>query len=454
MASHQTKIQHLFLRAGFGETPDIIQNLVKKDLKNIVNDLFDSSKNYKPLNYLPYPLNEKEQKKGAGAGKQIKLFFKSVAEMEQLNEQWIFKMTYTKAVLREKMTFFWHNHFATSMQIAYLMQVQNNTLRANALGSFKTMLHAISKDPAMIIYLNNQQNVKDHPNENFAREVMELFTLGEGNYTEKDIKEAARAFTGWTTNKMGDFEFVDKKHDFGEKEFMGKKGNFNGEEIIDILLENPQTAKYITTKLYKEFVNAKVDKVRVHKLSTEFFESGYDIEKLMRAIFSAEWFYDDENIGCKICSPVELIVRYKKYLEIEFLELKYLVNFQKGLGQVLFFPPNVAGWKGDTHWIDSTSLLLRLNTISYINEDGLSLDIHGKPAFEAELEDKPTSKGKKKLSAVWEPFLKSLKDKSDDELIEIFIQSSRTSINKDLLTGLSPKAKIIQILTFPEFQLI
>jgi hypothetical protein len=108
MASHQTKIQHLFLRAGFGETPDIIQNLVKKDLKNIVNDLFESSKNYKPLNYLPYPLNEKEQKKGAGAGKQIKLFFKSVAEMEQLNEQWIFKMTYTKAVLREKITFFWH----------------------------------------------------------------------------------------------------------------------------------------------------------------------------------------------------------------------------------------------------------------------------------------------------------------------------------------------------------
>jgi hypothetical protein len=180
--------------------------MIKETLKNIVNDLFESSKNYKPLNYLPYPLNEKEQKKGAGAGKQIKLFFKSVAEMEQLNEQWIFKMTYTKAVLREKITFFWHNHFATSMQIAYLMQVQNNTLRANALGSFKTMLHAVSKDPAMIIYLNNQQNVKDHPNENFAREVMELFTLGEGNYTEKDIKEAARAFTGWTTNKMGDFE--------------------------------------------------------------------------------------------------------------------------------------------------------------------------------------------------------------------------------------------------------
>lgn len=454
MASHQTKIQHLLLRAGFGETPENLQNLIKKDIQTVVDRLFDDSKNFKELNYLPYPLNEKEQKKGAGGAKQVKLFIKSFAEMEQLNEQWIFKMTYTKAVLREKMTFFWHNHFATSIQIAYLMQVQNNTLRTNALGNFKTMLHAISKDPAMIIYLNNQQNVKDQPNENFAREVMELFTLGEGNYTEKDIKEAARAFTGWTTNKMGNFEFVEKKHDFGEKEFMGKKGNFNGEEIIDILLENPQTAKYITTKLYKEFVNAKVDKVRVHHLATAFFESGYDIEKLMRSIFTADWFYDDENIGSKICSPVEMIVRFKKYLEIEFLELKYLLNFQKGLGQVLFFPPNVAGWKGDTHWIDSASLLLRLNTISYINEEGLTLDIHGKPAFEAELEERPAQKGKKKLSAVWEPFLKSLQNKTDDELIDLFIQSSRESINKELLIGLTPKAKIIQLLTFPEFQLI
>lgn len=454
MASHQTKIQHLLLRAGFGETPATIDSLLKKSINEVVDDLFKSSAEFKDINYLPYPLNEKEQKKGAGGFKQVKLFFKSFAEMEQLNEQWIFKMTYTKAVLREKMTLFWHNHFATSVTFGYLMQQQNNLLRKHALGKFSDMLHAISKDPAMIIYLNNQQNVKDHPNENFAREVMELFTLGEGHYTEKDIKEAARAFTGWAITNSGEYIFKAEKHDDGEKEFMGQNGNFNGNDIIDMLLANKQTAIYITSKIYKEFVNPKVNQEHLAQLSGAFFESGYNIEALMRSILSADWFYADENIGIKICSPVELIVRLKKYFEIEFLELKYLVNFQKALGQLLFFPPNVAGWKGDTTWIDSASLLLRLNTISYISEDGLSLDLNGKPAFEAELNDQRKQNTAKKLTAKWEPLVNWFSSKSDDDYISYLIQADTKNLNKELLSGLDAKGKLIVTLTYPEFQLI
>lgn len=454
MASHQKKIQHLMLRAGFGASPQEIDLLKDKKIPEIVDQLFADSEEFKDINYLPYPLNEKEQRKGAGGLKQVKLFIKSFAEMEQLNEQWIFKMTYTKAALREKLVFFWHNHFATSVTFAYLMQQQNNTIRKHALGKFGDLLHAMAKDPAMIIYLNNQQNIKDHPNENFAREVMELFTLGIGHYTEKDIKEAARAFTGWSITNAGEYIFKSDKHDFGEKEFMGEKGNFTGEEIIEKLLANKQTAKYITTKIYREFVNAKLNEKRIEKLAENFFNSGYDIAQLMKEIYTSDWFYDDENIGAKIVSPVELIVRFKKYFEIEFLQLKYLINYQKALGQVLFFPPNVAGWKGDATWIDGASLLIRLNSIAFINEEGLSLDIAGKPQFEEELQDNRQPNKSKKLSAKWDPVLDWCNGKSDEELVDFFIQADASKMDLSLLKDLDTRDKIIRLLTYPEFQLI
>jgi len=454
MNDHQRKIQHVYLRAGFSETPKRIQELSGKTIQEIVDDLFENSKSYKDINYLPYPLNEREEKKGAGGIKLANLFIKSFSEMEQLNEQWIFKMTYTKAVLREKLVFFWHNHFSTSVTFSYLMQQQNNTIRKHALGKFGDLLHAIAKDPAMIIYLNNQQNVKDHPNENFAREVMELFTLGEGNYSEDDIKEAARAFTGWAVSKTGEFEFNPKKHDEGEKTFMGEKGFFTGEDILNNLLANKQTAVYLVSKIYKEFVNPKLNETHVSLLADSFYNSGYNIEKLMYAIFSADWFYAEENIGVKIVSPVELIVRFKKILSIEFKELKFLINYQKALGQVLFFPPNVAGWKGHQAWIDSASLLLRLNTISYIHEDGLSLDVNGKPAFETENKDKRESNKKKKLTAKWDNLLEHFEGKTDDDFIDAFIQCETAHIDKTLFTGLSVKQKLIVVMTLPEFQLI
>src|SRR6185436_19949343 len=192
----------------------------------------------------------------------------------------------TDAQLREKMAFFWHGHFACRNLNVFYQQGLLDIIRSNALGNFRTMLHEVSKSAAMLNYLNNQQNRKDHPNENFAREVMELFTLGRGNYSEDDIKNAARAFTGWASIPKGEFIFRRNQHDFGTKTVLGKTGNLTGEEVLDILLEQKQTAKHITQKMYKFFVSDTIDANHVEWLADRFYKSDYDISKLTEDIFT------------------------------------------------------------------------------------------------------------------------------------------------------------------------
>lgn len=466
MASKQKKIQHLFLRAGFGETPEHINSLLNKSLSSTVDELFVASQNYTDITYLPYPIPDDAKMSGAGTAAIFKMFLKSYQEKEDLNTEWLSKMASTSAVLREKMTFFWHNHFATSTPFAYLMQVQNNTLRKYALGKFGDLLHAVAKDPAMIIYLNNQQNKKAHPNENFAREVMELFTLGVGNYTENDVKESARAFTGWTVDKTGKFQFNEKQHDFGEKEFLGKSGNFDGDDILNIILSNKQTSVFITTKIYREFINPNVDTKRIQQLADGFYESGYDIGELMRKIYTSDWFYDDGNIGAKVSSPVELIVRYKKLIDLDCINKKTILNLQKGLGQVLFFPPNVAGWKGGNTWIDSSSLLLRLSIPIYVIR-GEGLIVKVKPHPEENPDDKPqnaeTDKGI--ISANWTVLNDAFQDLPDETQLEImleyFIQCDASRIDRKLVkthwantNADNLELTIGAIMSLPEFQLI
>lgn len=464
MPAPQKHVQHLYLRAGFGETPMVIKQKMAYDINKLVDDLFNDAKQYRNLTYLEDPTRGKE----VSNLRVLLLFLKSPEQMRSLNNAWMDMMASTKAVLREKMTLFWHDHFATSTQFAWLMQVQNNTLRKHALGKFDKMLHAIAKDPAMIIYLNNQQNKKDAPNENFAREVMELFTLGEGNvYTEKDIKEAARAFTGWTVNKKGDFEFVAKEHDDGEKTFLGRTGNFNGEEIINILLEEKGTARYVTRKIYKEFVNEEVDEARVDALSAVFFDSGYDISKLMRALFTAEWFYSEENMGSLVASPVDLITRFRRMIKMEFKEDKAQLNLQKVLGQTLFFPPNVAGWPGGRNWVDSSTLLLRMQIPTRIIKGG-GFDIKPKPEFEDAPEDEIALRTSKKAnvqsdwSALVNHFKKFPKEELIPQVLEAFIQSPKNHIDQSLIEtyvdNSSDEKRVLStigiVMSLPEFQLI
>ena len=281
-------------------------------------------------------------------------------DLKNLNIRWLEEMINNEAQLREKMSLFWHGHFACRVINSYFQQELLQTIRENALGNFKDMLRAVSKSPSMISFLNNQQNRKKKPNENFAREVMELFTMGRGNYTETDIKEAARAFTGWGFNLKGEFEFRKFQHDDDKKTVLGKTGNFDGDDVLNILLEQKQTAKYIAKKIYRYFVNDKVDDAKVEWLSNRFYQNDYDIKKLLEDIFTADWFYEEKNIGTKIKSPVELLAGIRRLLPMEMENDQAQILFQKTLGQILFYPPNVAGWPGGKTWIDSSSLMLRL----------------------------------------------------------------------------------------------
>ena len=217
--------------------------------------------------------------------------------------------------LEEKMTLFWHNHFATSeskVRDYRKLLLQNKTFRKHATGNFRELLIATAKDPAMLYFLDAGQNIKGAPNENFAREIMELFTLGVGNYEEKDIREAARAFTGWNNNDLTFIVNMDK-HDTGQKTVLNKTGNFNGEDIIDILLDQEAASKFVVRKIYKEFINEDVSEKAISEFAQILRRSNYEFKPLLKALFMSKDFYSKKNIGSHIKSPVELVISsYKK----------------------------------------------------------------------------------------------------------------------------------------------
>ena len=297
----------------------------------------------------------------------------------ELREWWFREMLTTPSPLAEKMTLFWHNHFATSQQkvrFTPLVYRQNLLLRRNALGNFGTMLREMGRDPAMLVYLDGANSRKEQPNENFAREVMELFTLGEGNYSEKDIKEAARAFTGWSVDReSGEFMFRRAIHDYGNKTVLGKTGNFDGDQVFDVLLNKPEAAQFITRKLWKEFVSMTPDEREIMKLAAIFRDSGYNIAKLMRTMLSSDAFYAPENRAALIKSPVEFVVGTMKTFEIETPNLRPFVLASALLGQNVFAPPNVKGWPGGEAWINTATLLGRKQLLDRLfrNEDRMDV---------------------------------------------------------------------------------
>ena len=277
-----------------------------------------------------------------------------------MSTAWMERMASSPAQLREKLTLFWHGHFACRVRQPGPALSLHNATRQHALGKFPDLLLAVSREPAMLQFLNNQQNRKEHPNENFAREVMELFTLGRGNYTEADVKEAARAFTGWGYDGQGNFRFRERDHDAGTKTFLGRTGNFTGEDVLRIILEQPAAATFLTTKIYRFFVNEVPNPAHIEPLAAAFRKSGYDIADLLERLFSADWFYEPANVGTHIKSPVELLAGLRRTLNLKIDNPQPLLGYQRALGQNLFQPPNVAGWPGGRSWIDSSSLLLRL----------------------------------------------------------------------------------------------
>jgi len=368
--SNQRKNQHLLWRAGFGPMVEDFPQLTQSSTNSYVNALFkasaktpayiDVADNF--IKGLSMGVDEigKQERRQLSDEEKKQVREKSKENIKSLNLTWLDQMINSPQQLREKMSLFWHGHFASrNLNILYQQQLLD-IIRSNALGNFGELLTEVSKSAAMINFLNNNQNRKDHPNENFAREVMELFTLGRGNYTENDVKEAARAFTGWGATIGGEFVFRKFQHDAGNKTVLGKSGNLQGEDVLNILMQQKQTAVFITRKIYRFFVNEQVDDAKVNWLADRFYKDNYNIANLMKDIFSSEWFYDEKNIGARIKSPVELIVGMQRILPMELENPESQLLLQRLLGQLLFYPPNVAGWPGGTNWIDSSSLMLRL----------------------------------------------------------------------------------------------
>ncbi|MDA1093484.1 MAG: DUF1800 domain-containing protein [Acidobacteria bacterium] len=392
------KAAHLIERAGFGATPAEIERLAAMTPEQAVAELvdyaaidnsatpaFDPSPIWDP-GMDPFPMSRADavriaRETGESMGVKMlpegesrrlqpvvnKFFFglrSNAIETDRLAVWWAERMLVTRRPLEEKLALFWHGHFATGndkVRDTRMILRQNEMLRANAAESFDDLLTGILRDPAMLVYLDNGENRKGHPNENFGRELLELFTMGVGNYTETDIREASRAFTGWT-NDVLEFRFDAATHDDGEKTFLSRTGPFNGDDIIDIILDTPVTAEYITAKLYRYFVREDVDDATRSALASTFRDSGYELRPLLRRIFLSRDFYSPASYATQIKSPVHLVVSTYRKLGLDTLPtIPDFGRLTAGLGQTLLNPPNVAGWAGGRTWITPALLLERGN---------------------------------------------------------------------------------------------
>ena len=389
---------HLIERAGFGATPEEIARVAAMTPELAVNSLvnyetidasalkpFDESGIWDP-GMDPFPPSRAEavrraREHGEGLGEKVlapgtqrrlqpvvdKFFYSLTAnniETQRLGLWWANRMIASPRPLEEKLTLFWHGHFATGQNKVRdyrMMLQQNRMLRANASGTLRDLLVGILKDPGMLVYLDNGENVKSHPNENFGRELLELFSMGVGNYSERDVREAARAFTGWT-NDVLTYKFDTEQHDFGEKTFLGRTGPLNGEDIIDTILAQPVTGEYVAGKLYRYFVRDEISSDVKADLGRSFRASGYQIKPLMRRMLLSKDFYSTPSVATQIKSPVHLVV--STYKKMGLREIPTIPDFGRmtgGLGQTLFEPPNVAGWAGGRTWITPATLLQRGN---------------------------------------------------------------------------------------------
>ena len=479
--SNRIKNQHLLWRAAFGPMAENAASLDTISQKNLWALLVKtSSKQVEKIEVTKNPADDYIMGEATPAEKQKtlnnpelrkKMREQSRDDLKMMNLRLLETMISSEAQLREKMTLFWHGHFACRIQNSYFQQELLHIIRTHALGSFADMLKAVSKSPAMLQFLNNQQNRKSHPNENFAREVMELFTMGRGNYTENDVKEAARAFTGWAFNLQGEFILRKNQHDAGSKTFLGKTGNFEGDDILNILLENTQTANHISKKIYRYFVNENVNEANQQWLSKRFYSNNYDIAKLLEDVFTSDWFYDEKNIGTKIKSPVELLAGIRRLLPMQLENDQSQLLFQRALGQVLFYPPNVAGWPGGKNWIDSSSLMLRLR-IPKIFSANDAVDIMAKTDDDVQMGQMMQASAKKLRDAVkggtanidWAAvhkiFEKVQRDKLLDNIADTVLQTkgqvSNAVLDKYINTDNREnyvKSAVVNLMSTPEYQL-
>ena len=464
----QHELQHLYLRSGFGESLVKVLDYMPFTRAKIIDQVFEDSRLSSFLHAVPPGLDYKPNKKIISVDERKEIRKLQNEYNHNLNLNWVQQMCTSKEMLMEKMTFLWHGHFACRVDHPLYAQKLNNTIRKGALGKFSDLLFDISKEAAMLQFLNNRQNKKASPNENFAREVMELFTLGRGNYTETDVRETARAFTGWNFDDEGNYVFNEKVHDRGVKDVFGKRGNYTGDDILLMILDRRECASYIAGKFYTWFVNDEPNHDIIAELAKDFYESDYNIQNLLRKIFEADWFYNEENIGVKIKSPVELIVGTARILQMEYINPYPLINVQRVLGQFLFNPPNVAGWKGGKDWIDSSTILFRLNFVDKI-VNAADIHITAKPDDDMmETRDRTELERIKNLSVSvdWNKMLELFDGKPveqiKNEIRRFLIQTTDVPEIDDISSsggnmGFSEsdlKEYCLKVMSLPEFQMV
>lgn len=457
---------HLLGRAGFGLCAAEFSQLESFDCKTLFKKLLQQSNaNFRPLKVTDIQTLEElnRQTKLTSNRKPLNQFHQK--NIKRLTALWLDEMANSKAQLREKLALFWHGHFACRINNSYHQELLLSSIRKNALGNFGDLLREVSKSAAMLAFLNNQQNKKQHPNENFAREVMELFTMGIGHYEENDVKEAARAFTGWSYNAKSHFLFRPKVHDDGQKNILGAKGNFTGDDVIDLLLEQRATATYITEKIYRNFVNTNVSHEHVQWLAQRFYDNHYQIEGLLTDIFTSDWFYDSKNVGVHIKSPVELTTGIRRVLSLRIQNEDAQILLQRLLGQWLFYPPNVAGWPGGKAWIDSSSLLLRLKLPQLIKNNE-HITYNAKSNDDVDMGLKKTRKNNRyqiMADIDWSTWAKHFASITESQLLPALSASllsqkapivGRDLIGKFSKSAVSPlQTYTLAIMSLPEYQL-
>lgn len=370
------EIRHLMARTSFAASPSDLTAYAKMDRKNSIERMIDAI-NYAPEAALPYPaflrsirpnLDDYDNPRKRGLDElQVEAFKKQrYEENQQIRAWWLAEMIASDTPLRERMALFWHGHFTSTTGEARLPEImwqQVQLLRHNATGNFASLLRAISRDPAMLRYLNGASSKAEQPNENFARELFELFTLGTGNYTEDDIKEAAKALVGWRVDKETQVaSFQPKQAVPGDKQVLGKTVQ-DMDGVIDAILAHPATAPFIVRKLWVEFISPTPDEKEVERLAILFRTGNWEIAPLLSALFQTDAFWDAKNKGTLVKSPIELMVGTARGLEIPVDKPVQVVNMTRQMGLDLLSPPNVKGWPQGMGWLTSDTLLARRDAL-------------------------------------------------------------------------------------------
>ncbi len=482
--------RHLLWRAGFGGTAEQVQMLVRWGPEKAVDTLLDFEKTpfdaVKPELFdhdiiRPYSDEDRKMQRQAAASRdenalaELRLKRQNAEQldrdqMREIQKWWLKRMIETPRPLEEKLTLFWHGHFATSyrtIEDSYHMFQQNQLFRKHAAGNFGEMLYEIIRDPAMLAYLNNNQSRKDKPNENLAREIMELFSLGVGSYTEADIKDGARALTGYTF-KDDEFVFEKRQHDTGQKRILGRTGTMDGDAFVKTILSQRACGKFIATKLYRFFThdfptgiarNDDAAKSVIRDLETTLVASNFEIKPVLKRLLLSQHFYDPSIRNEQIKSPVQLVVGAIRSLSTPPRDLSLLADAMNMMGQSVFFPPSVKGWDGGRSWINTSTMFIRQNTLVFL--------LTGKrPLGRDALADKERLDSTKLLTqisdafpgtsrtnpqAVLDAILRFTLGKTDPggrDVLERFMADRQGELNADTLTEL-----LMLITAMPEYQL-